>query len=149
MKEQELQQGGKAFGLLLLAGAITFFLPSIPYGSYILWSFVILTTYIHEMGHGLTALLMGGNFLKLEIYSNASGLAWYSGVAKRLPSALVAAGGLVGPSLAEGLFILAGRTARNSSRAFLGLSLYMLVGTAIWVRSAYSLGAIGAMGLLF
>lgn len=143
------EQQGKAFGVLVLAALVTFFLPAIPFGNYILWPFVILTTYIHEMGHGLMAILMGGNFLKLEIYSNASGLAWHSGVSEGIPRALVAAAGLVGPSIAGGLFILAGRTVRGSSRAFLGLSLFLLIGTAIWVRSFYGLLMISSMGILF
>ncbi|MCP4440752.1 MAG: hypothetical protein GY810_17530 [Aureispira sp.] len=116
------QQQGKAFGLLVLAGLVTFFLPIIPFGNYILWPFVILTTYIHEMGHGLMAILLGGSFLKLEIYSNAAGVAWHSGVGGGIPRALVAAAGLVGPSIAGGLFILAGRTTKGSSRAFLLLT---------------------------
>lgn len=140
---------GKAFFLLILAGIITFFLPMIPYGNYILWPFVILTTYIHEMGHGLMALLLGGNFLKLEIFSNASGLAWHSGVNEGIPRALVAAAGLVGPSIAGGLFILSGRSARGSSRGFLALSLFLLIGTLIWVRSPFGMASIGAMGVLF
>jgi hypothetical protein len=146
----ELKKGeGKAFSLLVLAGLVTFFLPAIPFGNYILWPFVILTTYIHEMGHGLMAILWGGNFVKLEIFSNASGLAYHSGVRSGVPHAMVAAAGLLGPSIAGGLFILAGRTARGSSRAFLGLSIFMLLGTAIWVRTFYGGLMIGGMGILF
>lgn len=138
-----------AFALLILAGIVTFFLPSIPYGYYILWPFVILTTFIHEMGHGLMALAMGGSFLKLEIFSNASGLAWHSGVGEGVPRALVAAAGLLGPSTAGGIFILAGRSTKASSWAFLCLSIFMLLSSAIWIRSPFGLGAIISMGLVF
>lgn len=149
MTELAKEQQGKAFLILILAGIITFFLPMIPNGNYILWPFVILTTYIHEMGHGLMAILMGGSFLKLEIFSNASGLAWHSGVGEGIPRALVSAGGLVGPSIAGGLFILCGRSVKGSSRGFLVLSLFLLIGTLIWVRSPFGMISIGAMGVLF
>jgi len=138
-----------ALSLLILAGVVTFFLPSIPYGYYILWPFVILTTFIHEMGHGLMALAMGGSFVKLEIFSDASGLAWYRGVDDGVPTALVAAAGLLGPSTAGGFFILAGRSSKGSSRAFLGLSIFMLLSAAIWIRSTFGLVAISSMGLVF
>lgn len=139
----------KALTLLILAAAITFFLPGIPYGNYILWPFVILTTFIHEMGHGLMALAVGGSFLKLEIFSNASGLAWNSGVSPGIPHALVAAAGLLGPSTAGGLFILAGRSSKGASRAFLILSIFMLVSTAIWVRTIYGIVSVSIIGFIF
>ncbi len=143
------KEQGNAFFLLILAGVITYFIPVIPFGNYIIWPFVILTTFIHEMGHGLTALMLGGSFVKLEIFSNASGLAWNSGVSDGLPRALVAAGGLVGPSIAGGLFILAGRTSKWSSRAFLFLSVFMLTGVALWVRSTFGVVMISSMGVIF
>lgn len=139
----------RALGLLILAAVITFFLPGVPYGNYILWPFVILTTFIHEMGHGLMALAMGGSFVKLEIFSNASGLAWHSGVDSGIPHALVAAAGLLGPSTAGGIFILAGRSSKGASRAFLGLSIFMIISVIIWIRSPYGVAAISGMGLLF
>ncbi|MFT6409113.1 MAG: hypothetical protein ACJAQ6_002538 [Arenicella sp.] len=59
----------------MLAAIVFFILNRIPFGHYFQWTFVVITTFVHEMGHGLTAILTGGNLLKVEIYKNASGLA--------------------------------------------------------------------------
>ena len=41
-----------------------------------LYPFTLLGTWVHEMGHGLGALLCGGRFDRLEIFEDASGLAF-------------------------------------------------------------------------
>ena len=56
------------------------------------------------MGHGLTALILGGHFTELKIFSNASGLA-YSYAGDGVPSGLVAAGGLLAPPIVGALLI--------------------------------------------
>ena len=62
-------------GRLILAGFIVIALPSLPFGNYLVYPFTILTTWFHEMGHGLTALVMGQDFVRLQIFANGSGLA--------------------------------------------------------------------------
>ena len=56
-------------GRLILAGVLVLFLPALPFGNFLIWPFVILTTWFHEMGHGLTALLTGNAFDLLVIYA--------------------------------------------------------------------------------
>ncbi len=75
------------------------------------------------MGHGLTAVLLGGEFHRLEIYPDGSGLAIHSGelFLGRVGQALVAAAGPMGPPLAGALFILA---SRRHSTTRLGLVLW-------------------------
>src|SRR5436305_1988951 len=86
--------------LLLLAGLITIVAWQFAIGRQILYPFTLLATYAHEMGHGLTALVLGGHFESLEMYANGSGLAQWTGDLGRIARGLVAAGGLVGPSIA-------------------------------------------------
>mgnify|MGYP000259427338 FL=1 len=62
------------------------------------------------MGHGLTALLVGGKFHYLEIYANGGGVA-YSSVTNKFMSiplarAFTAAGGLFGPAIAGSVLIM-------------------------------------------
>jgi hypothetical protein len=73
----------------------------VPGGYYIIYPFTILSTWFHEMGHGLTALILGGQFQHIEIFPDGSGLASFSGslYLGNIGRALVAAGGPLGPTL--------------------------------------------------
>ena len=61
----EVEQMGLTW--LVAAAIVTAIMWQIPIGNYILYPFSILATWFHEMGHGLMALMLGGQFQKLEI----------------------------------------------------------------------------------
>jgi hypothetical protein len=117
-----------ARGLLLLAALITLIAWQFPAGQLALYPFTLLATYAHEMGHGLTAWLLGANFDSLKLYADGSGLAAWSGPLGRIGRALVAAGGLVGPSVAGSAILVMSRRPRWARGilwamgAFMGLS---------------------------
>ncbi len=134
---------------LVAAAGVTVLLWQFPWGNYILYPFTILATWFHEMGHGLTAILLGGDFHRLEIYSNGSGLAFHSGRLFLGPvgRALVAAGGPMGPPIAGAIFILASRRQGTARLGLLFLGSLLLLSAVIWVRSGFGLLFIPAMGL--
>ncbi|WP_414422192.1 M50 family metallopeptidase [Synechococcus sp. W60.1] len=109
---------------LVVAAGLTVLLWRFPWGNYILYPFTLLATWFHEMGHGLMAGRLGGEFHRLEIYPDGSGLAIHSGelFLGRVGQALVAAAGPMGPPLAGALFILASRrhTPTRLGRVLLG-----------------------------
>lgn len=121
---------------LFVAALLTVFLWQIPFGSLLLYPFTILATWFHEMGHGLTALLLGASFKQLMIFPNGSGIAYHT-ASGRLTGALVAAGGLLGPPIAGSLFILSGASSRRSRWVLSGVGLALLVSTLIWVRTPF------------
>ncbi len=90
---------------------------------------ILFSTLFHELGHGLTAILVGGHFDKVTIAWDASGE-----TLSRIPSsawrtALISAGGLLGPSIAAaGLFWSARGTDRRLKVAtvVLGVSLCLI-----------------------
>ncbi len=133
---------------LIFAATVFFILYQIPFGHYIQWPFVIITTFVHEMGHGLTAILTGGNLLRIEVYQNSSGLAFIQGQ-PGWRQAAVAAGGLLAPSIVGGLFIIAGKSRKASSFTFLLFSIFILICCALWVRSIFGLLILLPTGLLF
>lgn len=107
------------------------------WGGILLYPFTILSTWFHEMGHGLAASLVGYRFQELLIYPDGSGVALSlvpegSG---SLAAALVAAGGPLGPPLAGAALIIASRTQRGTDIALVALGTVLLLSTAIWVRS--------------
>ena len=81
-------------------------------GTLALMPFTLLATWFHEMAHGLTAMLLGAEFERLVIFGNGSGFAEYSGSMWGIGQAIVAAAGLLGPSIAGCLMIIASRSRR-------------------------------------
>ncbi len=129
---------GEAIGRLVVAGLVVTMLPALPFGAYLIYPFAILTTWFHEMGHGLTALALGQHFEQLLIFANGSGVA-ESGVdpdASRFVSAAIAAGGPLAPSAVGALLIVASAHPK-AWRPVLGLAAAaILASVAVWVRSA-------------
>jgi len=139
-------------GLTWLVGAAiaTVVLWQIPGGDYILYPFTILATWFHEMGHGLAAQLLGGNFLKLLIFENGSGVAFHNGALffGSLGQAIVAAAGPMGPPIAGSALILASRRFQTSHWSLIVLGSLLLLSTLIWVRSLFGWFAIPLLGIL-
>ncbi|MFY8162240.1 MAG: M50 family metallopeptidase [Candidatus Kapaibacteriota bacterium] len=133
--------------LLLLITIVNVSLFQFELGRQLLYPFTILGTWFHEMSHGLMAMLNGGNFEKLEIFSDGSGVATSSGELffGRISRALVALAGPLGPTAFGYLFF---RIAKNEKAINYGLwflSLLMILSLFIWIRSIYGLVVIGAM----
>ena len=125
---------------LLAAAAMTIALWQIPLGAQILYPFTILATWFHEMGHGLAALLLGGEFAELKLYANGSGVASYRIAPSHLSYAFIAASGPLAPAIAGSIFIFAGRFANTAHYCLLLLSLMLLLSALIWVRSGFGIG---------
>lgn len=135
---------------LALAALLTIVVWRLPFGAYLLYPLTILATWFHEMGHGLTALLLGGSFHQLTLLGDGSGLATYSGnlYGGSLAMALVAAAGPVGPALAGSLLILGSRHERWAQRALIGLASIMGLSVLLWMRNGFGVAMITGMAVL-
>ncbi|MEM8806062.1 MAG: M50 family metallopeptidase [Cyanobacteria bacterium P01_G01_bin.38] len=122
---------------LVIAAVLTVVLWQVPFGNYILYPFTILATWFHEMGHGLTAMVLGANFDKLVLYPNGSGVAQSSGGVFGGPfgRALVSAGGPMGPPLAGAALIVASRQHKTTRWGLIILGALLISSTVVWVRS--------------
>jgi hypothetical protein len=107
----------------------------VPFGTTLLYPLTLLATWVHEMGHGVTALVVGGSFGSLSIFADASGLAY---TAAPLPwqRGLVAAGGLLAPPVVGAALLVVSRGPRRARIVLGALAVAMLTSLAIWVRSA-------------
>lgn len=128
---------GEAIGRLVLAGLVVVMLPALPFGTYLIYPFAILTTWFHEMGHGLTAMALGQNFQKLMIFANGSGVAQsqVSADASRFTLAAIAAGGPLAPSLVGALLILASAHSRLWRPVLWLAAVTIFASVIVWVRS--------------
>ncbi len=140
--------------LIFLVGIalITVILWQNPSGKKILYPLTLLSTWYHEMAHGLMAVLLGANFNKLEIFANGNGLARYSYRGSLflgpIGNVLVSAAGPMGPPIIGAGFILASRSWQTSQQLLIILGSFMLVSVLIWVRTGIGILLISLLGLI-
>jgi hypothetical protein len=106
----------------------------VPLGSYALYPFELLATWVHETGHGLTALLTGGSFDRLEIFADGSGLA-YTGTYTHAAAGLTALGGLLAPPIVGATVLAVSRGPKRARGVLIGLAAAMTLTLILWVRS--------------
>ena len=134
--------------LLILSVLAVIAIWQLPYGRQILYPLTLLATFAHEMGHGLTAMLLGARFDQLLLNADGSGLAIWRGDPSRTARALIAAGGLLGPSLAGVGLLLAATPSR--ARAVLSLlAASILIVVAVWVRNPFGIFFLLAAAAIF
>lgn len=136
-------------GRLFLAGMVVVFLPQLPFGNYLIYPFTILTTWFHEMGHGLTGLALGHSFERLVILPSGSGFAQTSYIGEPSPVtlALVSAGGPLGPSIVGSILILASGRAKYWRPALYALAALIGLSTLLWVRNTIGLITLPFIGM--
>ena len=141
-------------GLILLIGTALFtgILWQSPTGKIIIYPLTLLSTWYHEMAHGIMAVLLGANFKKLEIFANGNGLARYeyrgSLFLGPIGKVLVSAAGPMGPPIIGAGFILASRSLQTSQQSLIILGSFMLVSVMIWVRTWIGILVISLLGLI-
>lgn len=150
-RPKRLPAADRARLMLVLSVALTAGLYLVPWGHYLAYPLMLLSTLAHELGHGVAALLVGGGFHRFEMWPDGSGVAVWSGHVGRVGQAFVAAGGLVGPALVAAAAFAAGRRergARASLAIFTGILALVLL---LVVRNTFGflfVGLLAALALL-
>ncbi len=117
----------------------------VPFGELLAYPLVLLSTLVHEVGHGLAALAVGGRFERFVMFADASGMAFSTGVEPGWRQALVAAGGLVGPSLGAALAFVAARRAAWSRAFLVTASAAVVVLLVLVVRNPFGIAFAGIL----
>lgn len=119
---------------LLGSVVVTLLLYHVPYGMLLGLPLLWLSTFVHELGHGITAAMLGGNFESFVMHADGSGATSWSagpffGPVRR---AMVAAGGLVGPAVGAAIgFVIARKP--KAAQVTLLIGTFALVVTAVLV----------------
>jgi hypothetical protein len=137
---------------LILAGLAFVFsllLRQLPILGWIVYPFQLLVTMVHELSHGLAALLTGGRFINFTIDTNTSGLATTAD-GWRL---FVIPAGYVGTALIGGLLlVLIHRSSDVRRRRWLavGLGLFFALTTVLFARNltAIAVGSVSALAMM-
>ena len=133
--------------VVVVSVGLTVVLYLVPYGRTVAWPLVLLSTLVHELGHGVAAIVAGGRFELLEVWSDGSGAAHYSGDFGRLASAFVAGGGLLGPAAAAAFGFAAGRSPRAARGGLLVLGAGLLVAEIMVIRTLFGLLFVGLLAV--
>lgn len=135
--------------ILLLTLVLTIVAWQVPHGDYIVYPFSLLAVWFHEMGHGLTAVLLGGTFDQIEVTLQAGGLATFSqsdfGAGAK---ALVAIGGLLGPAIAGSLLVLLSQSRSLTTLALSSLGTAMVLSTFLLGKTSLGMWLIAGIGSL-
>jgi hypothetical protein len=134
----------RARRVLLISAAVTLALYVVPFGQLIARPLVYLSTLVHELGHGMTAMAVGGHFDKLLLYGDGSGLA-HSFATSRWEAALIAAGGLIGPAVAAAIGFAVARRASWSRAALAVLGVFLVWVMIFKMRTAFGMVVAGAV----
>lgn len=127
---------------------VTVLLYAVPLLHVLAWPLVLLSTLAHELGHGVAAAIVGGRFEALRLWSDASGVATWSGPPGRLRLAVIAAGGLVGPAVAAAfLFVLAKRE-RRARASLVALGLGLIAVDLLVVRNLFGFAFVAVVAVL-
>lgn len=135
-----------------MVGLVVFALWQLPYFGWVQYPFQLLGTWFHEMGHGITALLVGGHFHHLEIFENGGGVAYSSIEGSYLPydiaRAFTAAGGLLGPAVVGALLIVCGKKRQTSIWAIRILIAVIIMSLLLWIRSFWGIIVLSVFALV-
>mmetsp|Transcript_55291 Transcript_55291/g.134299 ORF Transcript_55291/g.134299 Transcript_55291/m.134299 type:complete len:512 (+) Transcript_55291:280-1815(+) len=124
---------------LLIACLVLVFALNVSTGRYLLYPFMIISTWVHEMCHGIAAILMGGFIAKLEIFKDGSGLAYTGGVTSNFGRGFVASAGYPGTSVIGCILLLFRRTTLGPTIGTIGVGSLMVLSCALWVRNTWGL----------
>lgn len=125
--------------LVGLAALTALIITIVPIVNLLNFPFRLLITIVHELGHGLTALLTGGSFHNFVIAPNGSGLAYTAGGWRFL----VIPAGYLGVALFAAILISLGRSHRRSRWA-----LGIIGGAMILLSLLYGRPAVADFGAI-
>lgn len=147
-REKSLEAlAASARGVLLLSVAATLILYNVPFlGRILARPLVLLSTVAHELGHGLTTLLLGGRFVRFEMWANGAGIAEIDLTGfGRIRQGLTLAGGLVGPSVAAAVCFFLGRSGQGARACLLGLGVLLFLVEILLVRNLFGFVFVGLL----
>jgi hypothetical protein len=115
--------------LLLGLGALMF------WNTFVLYPFRIFVVFLHEISHGLAAILTGGQLVSIGLSPNEGGVALTRGGSRLL----ILTAGYLGSLLFGALFLLLGRRRRWAPGVVGLIGVFTLVVTLIYVRTWFGL----------
>jgi hypothetical protein len=114
-----------------------------------LYPFRLFTTWVHEGGHAVATVLVGGHVSSIVIRPDASGVTSSLIPDTRVRRGVVASAGYCGAALVGCLLIAATRVERRAHAILGGIGACMLLTLLLWVRNPFGAVVVLAWGAAF
>lgn len=130
--------------VLVVSIVVTLALYVVPYGYYIAYPLLLISTVVHEMGHGVAAWIVGGEFRELYMMKDASGYA-ITATHGDFANAMVLGGGLIGPAVGAAVSFVLARRAATARVCLVLIGVFLAAMEIAVVRNGFGLVFIGIL----
>jgi Peptidase M50B-like len=134
-------------GWFWVAVAVSLAASLTPWAPFLLYPFKIFTTWVHECGHALMTVLVGGRVTSIAIEPDTSGLTHSLVPGGRVARGLVASSGYLGAAVVGCLLVAATRVEKWARWILQSLGLAMLLTLLVWMRNPFGVVAVFAWGV--
>jgi hypothetical protein len=132
-----------------VAVAVSLVVSLTPWAQFLLYPFRLFTTWVHECGHALMTVLVGGRVTSITIQPDTSGLTRSLVPVGRVARGLVASSGYLGAAVVGCLLMAATRVEKWSHVILLSIGAFMLLTLVLWMRNLFGFGVVLAWGVAF
>jgi hypothetical protein len=129
------------------AVAVSLVVSLTPWAQFLLYPFKLFTTWVHECGHALMTVLVGGRVTSIAIEPDTSGLTQSLVPVGRGAGALVASSGYLGAAVVGCLLMAATRVEKWAHVILVSLGAFMLLTLVLWMRNLFGFGVVLAWGV--
>jgi hypothetical protein len=127
---------------LWAAVAVSLVISLTPWARFLLYPFKLFSTWVHECGHALMTVLVGGHVTSITIEPDTSGLTRSLVPADRVYRGLVASAGYLGAAVVGCLLMAATRVEKWAHLILLSLGVFMLLTLVLWMRNPFGVGVV-------
>jgi len=131
---------------LWVAATLSLGLSLTPWGKLLLYPFKLFTTWVHECGHALVTLMVGGTVSSIVIEPDTSGVTRSLLPAGRMARGLVASSGYLGASVVGCLLMAATRVEKWARAVVWTVGALMLLTLVVWMRNLFGFVVVLAWG---
>jgi hypothetical protein len=130
-----------------IAAAISLVISLTPWAQFLLYPFKLFTTWIHESGHALMTVAVGGRVTSIAIQPDTSGLTTSLVPTDRVARGLVASAGYLGAAVVGCLLMAATRVEKRAPVILRILGACMLLTLVFWMRNLFGVAVVLAWGV--
>src|SRR5438034_1796502 len=130
-----------------IAAALSLGLSLTRWGTVPLYPFKLFTTWVHECGHALMTVLLGGSVSSIMIEPDTSGVTRSLVPAGRIARGFVASSGYLGAAAVGCLLMAATRLEKWAHVILLSLGALMLLTLVLWMRNLFGAVVVLAWGV--
>ncbi len=122
---------------LWIAAALSFAISLTRWGPFVLYPFRLFTTWVHECGHAVMTVLVGGHVNSIVIERSAAGVTNSLVPPSRVAQGLVASAGYLGATIVGCALMTAARRKTSAHTILWTIGAFMLVTLVIWMRNPF------------